>query len=74
MITNATQNWTATDVFSFDFFKNLYPEDSPVLHVSEAKCQFFPYQTDFNSPYEVFHMSEDRAQLKDGSEPWYIGW
>ena len=55
--------------------QGIYPEDSPVLRSSvEHNCQFFPYKTDFHSLQEVFNMSDDRAQLKDGAEPWYIGW
>jgi hypothetical protein len=23
---------------------------------------------------EVFNMSEDRAHMRDGTRPWYIGW
>ena len=74
MITGATKNWTAPDVFSYDFFKRLYSKDSPALYGSGEKCQFFPYKTNFYSLHDVFQMSDDRAQLKDGTEPWYIGW
>ncbi|KAG1679043.1 Bifunctional arginine demethylase and lysyl-hydroxylase JMJD6 [Nymphon striatum] len=71
VIVDGTNNWTAPEVFSFNFFKQLYPEDSPVRG---DQCQFFPYQTSFESLNEVFNMTEDRANLRDGSNPWYIGW
>lgn len=74
VITDATKNWSALSTFSFEFFQGIYGEDSPVLKNSEASCQFFPYKTDFRNLREVFQMSIDRAQMKDGSVPWYIGW
>ncbi len=74
VIVDAMKNWTATQVFNFDFFKSIYHEDSPVLNNMDAQCQFFPYKTTFGSLSEVFDMSEERAQLKNGEEPWYIGW
>ncbi|ELU11050.1 hypothetical protein CAPTEDRAFT_142276 [Capitella teleta] len=74
VITDATVGWSATKTFSFDFFKGIYGEDSPVLQPSEVQCQFFPYKTDFKNLAEVFNMSAERAQMKDGTKPWYIGW
>ncbi|XP_015126093.1 bifunctional arginine demethylase and lysyl-hydroxylase JMJD6-B [Diachasma alloeum] len=67
VITDATSNWSATRVFSFGFFKSLYQDQ-------DANCQFFPYKTDFRSLREVFNMTEDRARLRPGSQPWYVGW
>ncbi|XP_074109984.1 bifunctional arginine demethylase and lysyl-hydroxylase JMJD6 [Cotesia typhae] len=67
VITDATVNWTAAQLFSFSFFKSLY-------HGRAANCQFFPYKTGFKSLQDVFNMSEDRILLKPGSEPWYVGW
>lgn len=74
VIVDGMKNWTASNTFSFEFFKSIYGEDSPALHNIEANCQFFPYKTDFGSLGEVFNMTEERAHMKDGSEPWYIGW
>ena len=74
VITDATVNWTASNVLSFDFFKNIYTEDSPALENANVNCQFFPYKTDFSNLGEVFNMSEERANLTDTSKPWYIGW
>lgn len=74
VITDATKNWTALAAFSFEFFRDIYADDSPVLTMSESNCQFFPYKTSFHNLSEVFHMSDARAQMTGGSEPWYIGW
>jgi hypothetical protein len=74
VITDGTTNWTASKVFSYQFFKSLYSKGSPALQNVEENCQFFPYKTNFSSLEEVFEMDDDRALMKDGSDPWYIGW
>ncbi|XP_033754398.1 uncharacterized protein LOC117337499 [Pecten maximus] len=74
VVEGSTANWTAMNVFSFKFFKKIYSEDSPSLVNSDTNCQFFPYATSFENLGEVFNMSEERALMKDGFEPWYIGW
>ena len=74
VITDGAKGWPAGDVFSFEFFKELYGPDSPNLDSSSDRdCQFFPYQTKFESLGEVFNMSDDRQNGVVG-EPWYIGW
>ena len=74
VVTDAMENWTAIGTFSFEFFKSIYAEDSPVLTQSELNCQFFPYKSNFQNLSEVFRMGDDRANMQDGSESWYIGW
>lgn len=74
VVVDGAKNWTAMEVFSFDFFRSVYSEDSPVLENFEKNCQFFPYKTEFRNLREVFQMSMERAQMTDGSKPWYIGW
>ncbi|KAK3086458.1 hypothetical protein FSP39_018733 [Pinctada imbricata] len=74
IITDATKNWTAQKVFSYSFFKEIYSEGSPALENVESDCQFFPYRTNFTNLREVFEMNDDRALMKNGAEPWYIGW
>ena len=74
IITDATKNWTALSTFSFKFFKEIYSKESPALANVESNCQFFPYKTNFGNLREVFEMDENRANLKEGAKPWYIGW
>ncbi|XP_075219532.1 uncharacterized protein LOC142323588 [Lycorma delicatula] len=69
LVKDGMENWTAHHVFSFDFFKKLY-EDA----IHQDSCQFFPYETEFNSLREVFNMSRERALMQGGTDPWYIGW
>lgn len=71
VIKDAAKNWSAMKVFSFEFFKNLYEAND---YEGEDNCQFFPYKTEFNSLREVFNMSAERSNLKDGTLPWYVGW
>lgn len=74
VIEDGTVNWTAPEVFSFDFFKEIYKDGSQALENQERNCQFFPYKTSFYNLAEVMQMSPERARMEDGSEPWYIGW
>ncbi|XP_069166246.1 uncharacterized protein [Procambarus clarkii] len=72
VVTDGQKNWTAPETFSFDFFKSIYADDSPVLENFERDCQFFPYQTEFRNLRHVFNMSSERVQMR--GDPWYIGW
>ena len=73
VVTDAMASWSALRTFNFDFFRSIYSRDSPVLVVAED-CQFFPYESGFHNLSEVFLMTNERASLHNGSEPWYIGW
>ncbi|XP_063218652.1 uncharacterized protein LOC134528915 [Bacillus rossius redtenbacheri] len=70
VVTDAMSNWTAQQVFSFQFFKDVYKDHWQ----KQLGCQFFPYRTEFRNLYEVFNMSIERAFMHDGTKPWYIGW
>ncbi|XP_022091989.1 bifunctional arginine demethylase and lysyl-hydroxylase psr-1-like [Acanthaster planci] len=74
VVTDGMEQWTALQVLSFDFFKEIYSDKSPVLESNSPDCQFFPYRTNFDSLKEVLEMAPERANLSDGSAPWYIGW
>ena len=70
VVKDATENWTAVEVFSFKYFQEIYGDKA--LNVTEDECQFFPYKTEFHTLREVFNMSKERSQFK--AEPWYVGW
>lgn len=72
IIRNGCKNWTASSHFNFEFFKSIYPSNSPALQSVDRDCQFFPYRTKFESLGEVFNMSESMSKMK--GDPWYIGW
>ncbi|PRD31759.1 UNVERIFIED_CONTAM: hypothetical protein NCL1_22601 [Trichonephila clavipes] len=70
IVTDGTKNWSAMNTFSFEFFRDLYlGDEDDVFWEVERECQFFPYQTEFQSLAEVLSMNQSRA-----GKPWYIGW
>lgn len=70
IVKDALANWTAVDVFSYEFFSELYTKESNALASRSQRCQFFPYKTEFRSLEEALTMSEDRQS----NQPWYFGW
>lgn len=72
LIQNSSNGWSALSHFSFEFFKNIYPKDSPALQSVDKDCQFFPYRSNFESLGQVFNMSDSMAKMQ--GDPWYIGW
>lgn len=70
IVKDALANWTAVDVFSYEFFSELYTKESNALASRSHRCQFFPYKTEFRSLEEALTMSEDRQS----NQPWYFGW
>ncbi|ESO98350.1 hypothetical protein LOTGIDRAFT_114702 [Lottia gigantea] len=75
VVVDATKTWTAMNVYNFKFFQDVHKN---VTEENEGKqrtsCQFFPYKTKFQGLEDVFNMSVEKAYMKDGSPPWYIGW
>lgn len=67
VIKNALTNWTALNVFSYEFFRDLYTKEASSTR--SHRCQFFPYKTEFRSLNEALTMSEERFK-----QPWYFGW
>ncbi|XP_045034123.1 uncharacterized protein LOC116928992 [Daphnia magna] len=70
IVKDALANWTAVNVFSYEFFSELYTKESNALASRSQRCQFFPYKTEFRSLEEALTMSEDRQS----NQPWYFGW
>lgn len=74
LIKDATFNWTAMNKFSYQFFKDLYLKTEGSLETQDNECQFFPYNTEFDTLGDVFNMTDSRANFTEGEKPWYIGW
>lgn len=74
LIKGATLNWSAMTHFSFRFFKDLYQGHEGALASVDEECQFFHYNTEFDTLSDVFNMSHARAHFSEGETPWYIGW
>ncbi|KAL1455097.1 hypothetical protein WDU94_009216 [Cyamophila willieti] len=70
VITDAMTNWTVQKVFKYQFFKDLYANSN----LDSRECQFLPYKSGFLDMYDFLNMDEDRANLIEGSKPWYVGW
>ncbi|XP_071106691.1 uncharacterized protein [Haliotis cracherodii] len=74
LIKEGTTNWTAMETFSYQFFKQLYTGTKGALVSVEEECQFFPYKTEFATLEEALNMTDERAALQPGEDPWYFGW
>lgn len=74
LIKEATSNWSAMSNFNFRFFKNLYTGMDGALAAVEDECQFFPYNSAFETLSEAFNMSDAHANFAKGEPNWYIGW
>lgn len=75
LVKGGCSNWSALDVFDFDFLKALYEKTPGAYRSVEDECQFFPFRTTFLSLQEVFNMPEKRAKMTSPNvETWYIGW
>ncbi|XP_055372169.1 uncharacterized protein LOC129606090 [Condylostylus longicornis] len=72
IITDATRNWTALDVFHFYYFKEVYT--NAFRKQKKINCQFFPYKTEFRSLIEALNMPHNRINFEPGTKPWYFGW
>jgi len=73
VITDAAQNWSAVNKFSFRFFKRLYAKNMEAAEENvEEGCIFFAYNSGFNSLSEALRMPRKRAEWR--GKPWYIGW
>ena len=70
IVTDGAKNWSALDIFSFDYIKSVYKIGTS--RTSCQVCQFFPYKSKFKNLDDVFQMPFEMKQMK--SEPWYIGW
>lgn len=73
VIKNAASHWPASEVFSWEFFRNLY-EHIDGAYDSVEECQFLHFKSNFTNLRDVFAMSEERATQRSGKDPWYVGW
>ncbi|WAR11634.1 hypothetical protein MAR_025814 [Mya arenaria] len=71
VIGDGSANWTATEFFSFDFFKDLYKPGSQALENQKRNCQFFPYKTDFVDLEEVLTMTANTLR-KHYRRPYFL--
>ena len=72
VVTDATGNWTAKELFSYEYFRDLYKDNPESLDSDIDQGQFFQYSSDLHHLHDVFHLPEDRMELE--GKKWYIGW
>lgn len=72
VVERAADGWSAMEVFSYDYFKDLYQKTPGSLDDDNIKGQFFSYSSNIMDLKDLFQLSVEQAQMK--SERWYIGW
>ncbi|XP_015122534.1 uncharacterized protein LOC107044966 isoform X2 [Diachasma alloeum] len=73
IVKRAIEHWRAAEVFSLEFFRDLYERIEGSYESVEEECQFLHFKSNFSSLKEVFGMSEGRRQNREGGS-WYVGW
>lgn len=74
ILKNAVSHWPATSQLNYTFLKDLYLRTPGALESVQEDCQFLHFKSNFMNLNQVFEMSDDRAHMKPGEQPWYIGW
>lgn len=70
IVTDATVNWTALDVFNFWYFKNVY--DSSLTESDQMNCQFFPVNFVFFSSIFFFNKKKTKSIKSEKLNLWKI--
>lgn len=74
VIKKAFLHWPALNVFSLQYFKELYNKTEDGYKSVDEECQFLHFKSDFISIQDVFLMSEQRSQNPQSDVSWYVGW
>lgn len=72
VVTDATENWSARELFTYEFFRGLYMDNPESLDSDNDQGQFFQYSSDLHQLADVFDLPADRVELE--GKKWYIGW
>ena len=72
LMKGAAKNWPATQLFSYEYFRQLYSQNPEAILRDSDDGQFFAYSSNVRSLDEFMSMSSERASMK--TETWYIGW
>ncbi|RZF39595.1 hypothetical protein LSTR_LSTR001116 [Laodelphax striatellus] len=74
IVKGAASHWPAKQLFSYNYFKDIFENIDGSYENIEEDCQFLTFKTDFLSLRDVFSMSRRRLLNWKGERPWYIGW
>ncbi len=72
LVVGAARDWPALDLFSYDYFKDLYLSRPGSLKGDNEEGQFFAYSSTINDLEDLFAMPSEKASM--ATEKWYIGW
>ena len=72
VVEGAARGWPAMEVFSYDYFKDLYLQTPGSLDDDYTKGQFFSYSSSIMDLKGLFQLPVEQAEMK--TERWYIGW
>ena len=72
VVEGAALGWSAMDVFSYEYFKDLYLRIPGSLDDDNIKGQFFSYSSNIMDLKDLFRQPTKHAEMK--TERWYIGW
>jgi hypothetical protein len=72
IVTDATQNWSAMKVISYEYLKGLYSNNPDAVDYDAENGQFFKYSSDLNGLEDLFNLTDERSRMQ--GKRWYIGW
>lgn len=72
LVVGAVLNWSAVDVFSYEYFKSLYMDSPESLEEDNSRGQFFAYSSNIHDLKDLFSLPSEVASME--TEKWYIGW
>ncbi|XP_064407010.1 uncharacterized protein LOC135351832 isoform X3 [Halichondria panicea] len=72
LVVGAASDWPALDLFSYDYFKDLYLSRPAALEGDNEQGQFFAYSSSINDLSDLFALPSEVASMS--KEKWYIGW
>ena len=72
VVAGAALEWSAIEVFSYEYFKELYHRFPEAIESDTNTGQFFFYSSNIRDLQELFELSSERASM--ATEKWYIGW
>ncbi|CAG9818916.1 unnamed protein product [Phaedon cochleariae] len=74
VIKQAFSHWPAKQLFSLQYFQNLYNVTEGSFKSVDEECQFLHFKSDFISVKDVLFMNNRRAANDPTEKSWYVGW
>jgi len=72
LVEGAVLHWSAIEVFSYEYFKDLYLSAPASLDEDKSSGQFFSYSSSIEDLEHLFSLPDEMASM--AAEKWYIGW